>query len=120
MRSLLIHGEIGPAELGEILPSAGAKVQTAVAYAFGTTRVCLFVGRKFTFRSNDYLGIILMAATDGATQRIDVTYSGGGSGLMGMVWGAGQDIENEVGNAILGMAQQKGLQVQEIPPEGTV
>ncbi len=120
MRSLLIHGEIGPNELGDSLPAAGAKVQTAVAYAFGTTRVCLFVGRKFTFRSNDYLGIIVLAATDGTTQRIDVTYSGGGSGLIGMVWGAGQDIENEVGNAILSMAQQRGLQVEEVPPDGNV
>jgi hypothetical protein len=116
MRSLLIQGEIEAAELGEVLPGAGAKVQTSLAYAFGATHVALFVGRKFTFRSNDYLGIVLMTASDGTTQRVDVSYAGGGSGILGAVWGAGRDIEDAVGDAIRSIAQRRGLQCSEISP----
>jgi hypothetical protein len=114
MRSLLVQGEIDATEIAAVLPTAGAKVQTAVGYAFGATRIALYIGRKYTFRSNDYLGIILLAASDGTTQRIDVSYAGGGSGMLGVVWGAGTDLENEVLNAISQVASRLGLRCTEV------
>jgi hypothetical protein len=117
MRSILVQGEIEAADLSGILPSIDATVQGTGAYAFGNTRVVLYVGRKFYFRSNDYLGVVLLAATDGATQRIDVSYAGGGAGLMGVQWGAGSDLETSLFDALVALLTSKSLHYTEITPE---
>jgi len=118
MRSLLIQGEVDAAGLAGLLPSVGATVQTAVSYAFGNTRIALYVGRKFTFRSNDYLGILLLAASDGTSQRIDVSYAGGGAGFLGAVWGAGRDLEDNLIGVLADVLASRSLQYSEIRPEG--
>ncbi|MCI4352615.1 MAG: hypothetical protein L3K14_04425 [Thermoplasmata archaeon] len=115
MRSLLVQGEVEAADLAELLPSVGAEVQSAAAYAFGTTRIVLYVGRKFYFRSSDYLGILLLAASDGASQRIDISYAGGGSGLMGVQWGAGTDLEASIFDAVVAVLTGKSLSYTELP-----
>ena len=88
------------------------ELQGAAAYAFGGTRISLFLGRKHFFRMNSYLGVSLVAATDGATQRIDIGQAGGGSGLIGMEWGAGDDLEASIYNSLAALLQQKGLSAE--------
>ena len=88
MRSILVHGEVSSEELRSVVEETGIELQGAASYAFGGTRISLFLGRKHFFRTNSYLGVSVVAATDGITQRIDIGQAGGGSGLIGMEWGA--------------------------------
>jgi len=112
MSSLLIRGEVPPDDLQAVLRNAGAEIQGASAYAFGTTRIALFVGRKHYFRTDSYLGIALVASTDGTAQRIDIGHAGGGSGLLGTEWGAGDDLETNVYNGVLALLRERGLSAQ--------
>jgi hypothetical protein len=114
MRSLLAHGELSASDLTGLLSSIGAEPQSAAAYAFGNTRILLCVGRKFYFRSNDYLGILFLAATDGTTQRIDISYAGGGSGLLGFQWGAGVDLEGTLFNAVAALLNSRSIQFEDV------
>jgi hypothetical protein len=109
MRSVLVNGEIAPSDLGSLFGSVGAESQGAVAFAFGETRIALYVGRKFYFRSNDYLGLVILAATNGVTTRIDLSYAGGGSGLLGIQLGAGDDLEAKLYEALVGLLQSRSL-----------
>jgi len=109
MQSVLLRGELSPADLGEVVEAAGAEIQDSAAYAFGSTRIYLTVGRKHFFRTNSYLGVVLLAATDGATQRIDIAHAGGGSGLMGIEWGSGDDLEGEIAAALGKLIRDRGL-----------
>jgi hypothetical protein len=109
MRSVLVRGEVLPEELAGLFEGAGVEPQGRAAYAFGATRVAIFVGRKHFFRTNSYLGLVLVASTDGTTQRIDISQAGGGSGLVGMEWGAGDDLEASVYNALAAAVRTKGL-----------
>jgi hypothetical protein len=109
MRSVLVHGEIPPEELQGLFASGGLEPQSQAAYAFGGVRVAIFVGRKHFFRTNSYLGLVLVASADGTTQRIDICQAGGGSGLIGMEWGAGDDLEAAVYNALAAAIETKGL-----------
>ena len=122
MRSVLIEGELGDAELAAVLQGADVQEQSATAYAFGTTRVALLVGRKFFFRSNDYLGLVIVAATDGRVQRIDISYAGGGAGLLGVQWGAGTDLETQVYQSLMERLRARTLRCSDIssagPPAG--
>jgi hypothetical protein len=111
MRSILVHGEVSAEELGGVVEGAGVEIQGSTAYAFGGTRICLFLARKHFFRTNSYLGVSLVAATDGITQRIDIGQAGGGSGLIGMEWGAGDDLEASIYNSLAALLQEKGLSV---------
>ena len=90
---MLVQGAVTPETVIALWGSAGAEVQAATRYAFGGTAVMIVVGRKFYFRSNDYLGVVCVTTTSGGTQRIDVSYAGGGSGMLGVQWGAGNDLE---------------------------
>jgi hypothetical protein len=116
MRSLLVKGEVAGGDLAAALSTIGADVQSSAAYAFGNTRIFLAVGRKFFFRSNDYLGVVILGASDGATQRIDLSYAGGGSGLMGVQWGAGTDLENNLFDAMVAVLNEKSLSYSDISP----
>ena len=109
MRTILVQGELPPSDLAEVLPQAGVEVQSTAAYAFGSCRIAVFVGRKHYFRSNSYLGVVLVAATDGTTQRLDVGQAGAGAGLMGIEWGAGDDLEASVYNELVSAIQARGL-----------
>ena len=118
MRSILVEGELSNVELAAVLQGAGVEQQTAAAYAFGTTRVALLVGRKFFFRSNDYLGLVVAAATDGRVQRIDISYAGGGSGLLGVQWGAGTDHETKVYLSLMERLRTRSLRCTDAPSVG--
>ena len=113
MHSILVHGEVSTEELRAVVERAGIELQGAASYAFGGTRISLFLGRKHFFRTNSYLGVSLVAATDGTTQRIDIGQAGGGSGLIGMEWGAGDDLEASIYNSLASLLHEKGL-----PSEG--
>lgn len=112
MQSVVVNGEVPPEDLQGLFEAAGVDPQSAVAYAFGTTRIAIFVGRKFFVRTNSHLGVVLVAATDGTTQRIDIGQAGAGSGFMGTEWGAGDDLEARLYNALAELVQQRGLSVQ--------
>jgi len=114
MRSVVIQGEISAGDLGGLITGAGADLQASAAYAFGSTRVAIFVGKKFFFRSNDYLGVLVVAASDGSTQRVDMSYAGGGSGLLGVQLGAGANIENSLFEGLAGLAQSRNLTFQDV------
>jgi len=116
MRSLLVQGELGAVDLAGVLPAIGITVQNSVGYSIGNTRVVLYVGRKFYFRSNDYLGIVVLTATTENSQRIDLNYAGGGSGMMGVQWGAGRDLETTLFDAIVAALVARSLAYSEIPP----
>lgn len=109
MRSVLVHGELSGEELGQLLAAVRAQPQSSAAYAFGTTRVLLYTAKKFFFRTNDYLGLVILSTTDGVDQRIDLGWVGGGSGLMGLQMGAGDDIEDELFDALMRLIASKGL-----------
>jgi hypothetical protein len=115
MQSVLVHGEISPDDLRGVIDAAGVEYQSGAAYAFGTTRVVFLLGRKHFFRSNSYLGVCLVAATDGTTQRIDIGQAGGGAGLMGVEWGAGDDLEANVYNSLAAVINARGLSAE---PQG--
>jgi hypothetical protein len=114
MRSVLIQGEIPAAELGGLLGAAGVELQASAAYAFDNTRVSIFVGKKFFFRTNDYLGVLVVTASDGATQRVDLSYAGGGSGLMGIQLGAGTNIENSLYEGLANLARSRNLSIRDL------
>lgn len=118
MRSMLVQGSLSGGELAESAREAGVEVQAAAAYELGTTRVEFLIGKRFYFRSNDYLGLVVVAATDGAVQRIDVGYAGGGSGLLGVQWGAGNDLESTVYAALLERLRARSLPASDVPPAG--
>ncbi len=104
-----MRGELPPADLEGILPQAGVETQSIASYAFGACRIAVFAGRKHYFRSNSYLGVVLVTATDGATQSLDIGQAGAGAGLMGVEWGAGDDLEAGVYNALVSAIQARGL-----------
>ena len=112
MRSVLVHGEVSPEELSQLIQSAGVESQAAAAYAFGTTRITILLGRKHFFRTNSYLGLSVVAATDGTTQRIDIGQAGGGSGLIGMEWGAGDDLEAAIYNSLASLLKERGISAE--------
>ncbi|HTT72745.1 MAG TPA: hypothetical protein VMG99_01145 [Thermoplasmata archaeon] len=118
MRSVLVNGEVGGDDLGGLFSAVGADAQGAVAYAFGPVRVVVLVGRKFFFRSNDYLGLVIVATTDGREQRIDISYAGGGSGLLGVQWGAGSDLESQLYTEVVGLVQRRSLSCSDAPAPG--
>jgi hypothetical protein len=113
MRSLLVQGELSPSDLTGAFDSIGAERQGTSAYTLGNVRVLQLVGRKFFFRSNDYLGLVLLAATDGVSQRIDIGYAGGGSGLLGIQWGAGDKLEGSLFDALTQALQARSLPYQD-------
>jgi len=113
MRSVFVRGEVSPGDLSNLFASVGAEGQASTSYAFGEVRVVLLVGRKFAFRSNDYLGLVILAATNGQNQRIDVSYAGAGSGLLGVQLGAGESLETNLFNAVLQLLQARSLSYQE-------
>lgn len=113
MRSVFVHGELSADDLGGLLGSAGASGQFSASYAFGDVRVVIYVGRKFMFRSNDYLGVLVVATSNGTSQRIDLSYAGGGSGMLGVQWGAGDSIELDLYDALLSLIQSRSLTYQE-------
>lgn len=114
MRSLLVQGELSAAELQNAFGEGGAEGQSGSSYAYGAVKILLLVGRKYYLRSNDQLGVVLLASTNGATQRIDVSYAGGGSGLLGIQMGAGNDLENSLFDSVVSAAQSRSLSFQEI------
>ena len=116
MRSVVVRGELPPEDLRSVVENAGVEIQGGAAYAFGPTRIVFFLGRKHFFRTNSYLGLSLVAATDGTTQRIDIGQAGGGVGLMGLEWGAGDDIEAAVYNALVQLLNERGLSAETQAP----
>jgi hypothetical protein len=120
MRSLLVQGELSVADLVAAFDSTVGERQSHAAYTLGNVRVLQLVGRKFFFRSNDYLGVVLLAATDGVSQRIDIAYAGGGSGLLGVEWGAGDKLEGSLFDALTQALQARSLPYQDAtapPPD---
>jgi hypothetical protein len=109
LRSVLVQGELSPADLDGLLATVGATRQAAAAYALGASRVTILVGSKFYFRSNDYLGVVIAAVANGTSQRIDVSYAGGGSGLLGIQLGAGDSLEEALFTALVGVLQSRSL-----------
>jgi|GEM_PF-4590666 len=119
MRAILVRGELGGADLSGLFATVGAEVQSATSYAFGSTRVVLIVGRKFFLRTNDRLGLVVVAASDGAVQRIDLSYAGGGSGLIGnFLYGAGDSLEAQLLDALVQLLSSRSLSYGEVPPPG--
>lgn len=116
MRSVFVHGERSSEDLGGLLTAVGAEAQGAAAYAFGEARVVRFVGRKFMFRSNDHLGVVVLGASNGTSQRIDLSYAGAGSGVFGMQWGADETIVTTVFRALVQMLGARSLPYQETGP----
>jgi hypothetical protein len=114
MKSLLVQGEVPAPDLLGLFSAIGAQVQGSAAYAFGTTRIFLGFGSKYYFRTSDYIGIVLFAATDGASQRIDVSYVGGGSGVFGVQMGAGSDLENSLSDAVISLLSERSLQYTDV------
>jgi len=116
MRSVVVQGELPPSDLVNLLATAGVEDQGTASYVYGNVRVLLCVGRRYFLRSNDFLGAVLLATTDGSTQRIDVCSAGAGSGLLGIQLGAGQRVEGDLLDAVLTVARERSLACQEIQP----
>ncbi len=112
MLSIVVRGELPPEDLGAIFEGVGVETQGRAAYAFGATRVQVFLGRKHFFRTNSYLGVAMVASSDGTTQRIDIGQAGGGSGLLGAEWGAGNELEASVYNALSSALEERGLSAE--------
>lgn len=113
MRTLLVTGELSGNELATAFQQVANEIQTSVAYSFGDIRIVLIVGRKFFFRSNDYMGATILAATNGTTQRIDLSSAGGGSGLLGIQWGAGNKFEQQLFDGVAALAQRHSFRITE-------
>lgn len=109
MRSVLVHGSAAAEELGSVLEAAGVETRSTGAYAFGPLNVLFFVGRKVVFGARSSEGIVLIAASDGRTQRIDIAYAGGEIGLFGPESGPGEDLEVEVYTKLITRLSQRGL-----------
>ena len=114
MRSILVQGELSPTDLEAAFSSGGAEGQASASYAFGAVKVLLLVGRKYFLRTNDQLGAVLLASSNGQTQRIDVSYAGGGSGLLGVQLGAGNDLETNLFGSVVNTVQSRSLSYQEV------
>jgi uncharacterized protein DUF6054 len=111
MQSIVIQGELSAQDLQSALDASGVEREAAAAYAFGEVRVIVLVGQKYFMRTNTRVGVAVVAATDGKTQRIDIAQAGGAQGLFGVEWGAGDSIEAGVYNEIGALAQQRGLPI---------
>lgn len=116
VRSVLVQGEVAPGDLQDLLANAGVEIQAASMYAFGATRVALFVGRKFFLRSNDRLGVVVLSAANGPVQRLDLSYAGGGSGLLGAQWGAGNDLEAQLYDGLVALLQERSMRFSDVAP----
>ncbi len=113
MRSVFVHGELSSTELQSLLSAVGADGQGVAGYAFGDVRVVLIVGQKFFFRTNDHLGLVVLATTNGTSQRIDISVAGRGAGAFGTLWGAGDDFENDTYNALVQLLNGHSFQFQD-------
>jgi hypothetical protein len=120
VRTILCASDAPDELIGRAFATVVDEVQREVRYQVGPSRVALFVGSKFFFRTNDRIAGILLAVSNGATERIDLIYGGGGSGLLGAQWGAGDDLEGQLTEAIAGALRGAGLRFEESPgtPEG--
>ncbi|HTT44659.1 MAG TPA: hypothetical protein VMH38_01405 [Thermoplasmata archaeon] len=114
LRSILVQGELSPTDLEAAFSGGGAEGQASTSYAFGSVKVLMIVGRKFYFRTNDQLGAVLLATSNGQTQRIDISYAGGGSGLLGIQMGAGNDLEGNLFDSVVNTVQSRSLSCQEV------
>lgn len=113
MRSFVCSGDAPDNLLGQVFAGQVDEVQQQLHYLIGSTRVLLLIGRKFYFRSSDYLGVVVLAVANGAVERIDISYAGGGSGMLGLQWGAGDRLETDVANAIAEALRNAGVRFQE-------
>jgi hypothetical protein len=114
MRLVVIQGDLAAADIGGLINAVGAEIQASAAYEFGATRVSIFVGTKYFFRTNDYLGVLVVSTSDGTTQRVDMCYSGGSSGLLGIQLGASTTIEASLFEGPVGLAQSRHLSFRDV------
>ncbi len=60
-------------------------------------------------RTNDRVGVIMLSAANGSDQRIELSSAGGGTGLLGISWGAGGSIETDLFDALRQFIQSRAL-----------
>ncbi len=121
MRSVFVHGELGPADIQSLLASVDAQPSAQTAYQFGPVRVTLVVGRKYFFRTDDHLGLVILATSNGTAQRIDISAAGGGkAGLLTGISSASDKIETDAYAALTQLLADKGLSSQDTTGTGNL
>jgi hypothetical protein len=118
MRSILVKGDVPDELVANAVRATTGEIQQQVRYLFGTTRITLFVAQKYFFRTNDRLGLIVLAVSNGSSERIDMTYSGGGSGLLNVQWGAGDELEESFHAALVQALRSAGFRSEPSSPDG--
>lgn len=109
MRTLLVRGELPLEQVHLALQRCGVDLTGSCAYAFGSVRIAMYVGRKYYYRVGDFVGLAVLVSTDGSTQRLDIAGAGGARGLLAIELGAGDALEGEVHGALAGALHALGL-----------
>ena len=115
MKSVSLNPPLPNDALRQVFEHVLDEVQGMISYTIGSASVFIILGNRFFFRSDDYLGAALVAVTDKSGQRIDLGAAGKGQGLLGLTWGAGDKIENELLDSIKTMASHNSSIVKDVP-----
>jgi hypothetical protein len=75
--ALLVTGELPQSEFFDAFAAAECATESISTYAFGNTRVLLFLAHHHVVGMNFDSGFCVLATTDGITQRIDIASAGG-------------------------------------------
>lgn len=106
---MLVQGELSPEDLALGFERVGLARESSTAYALGAVHVTILFGRRFFLRSNTYVGGALVAVSDGANQRIDLSEVAGGSGMFNLDGGAGRSLEDALSKAPLDVLKARRL-----------
>lgn len=112
MRTLAVGGELFRQDLEGAFANLGIRSPAGAGYELGEVRVMVLVGEKYFIRTNTRVGVVVVAASDGRIQRIDVLHAGGAEGVLGIELGAGEDLEDKIFDYLASLAEQRGFRVR--------
>lgn len=96
MESVEIPGKLEADDLLKVFYKATQKVEYKNKHIGPDSEVVIITGAKFFFRTSDYVGLALISYYDGTSTKIDYGIVGGGSGIMNIHLGAGNDAVNDI------------------------
>lgn len=79
MPSIPAQGEPPPSEFGSLTSATEAQIVGMAEHASGNVPVASSIGRNDFLRSNDSMGVVSLASTNGGNLTFDASYVGAGS-----------------------------------------
>lgn len=95
MKSLRIKGRIEDEIVLEIFNDFVDEIILKENFQLLNGSLLIVSGSKYMFRTNDYVGFLVISQYDGSEQFIRAIMVGGGKGIMNLKWGAGSSLEKK-------------------------